>query len=259
MKKNWALAATALVALTIAGGAQAKEWTKVRIATEASYPPFAYTTPAGELAGFEIELGNAMCEAAKVECEWFPVDWEGLIPGLIANKYDAIMASMSSTEERKQFIDFSEKYYQTPPGIAVLKDSDIAEATPEALDGLYLGVQVGTTHAIFAEEKFEGSSITTYPSADEYKLDLEGGRVDAVIDDVVVLSDWLKSEDGACCKLLGTMAPVPEIHGEGVGVGMRQGEAELNALFSKAVKDLRESGKYQEIAAKYFDFDVYGE
>lgn len=259
MNKKYMVAAAAVMSVAMIGSASAKDWEKVRIATEASYPPFAYTTASGELVGFEIEIGNAMCEAAKVECEWFPVDWEGLIPGLIANKYDAIMASMSSTEERKQFIDFSEKYYQTPPGIAVRKDSEISEATPEAFDGLYVGVQVGTTHAIFAEQEFDGSTVTTYPSADEYKLDLEGGRVDAVIDDVVVLSDWLKSEDGDCCKLLGTMKPIPEIHGEGVGVGMRQGETELNELFSKAVKDLRESGKYQEIAAKYFDFDVYGE
>ncbi|WP_310619748.1 transporter substrate-binding domain-containing protein [Flexibacterium corallicola] len=257
--KNWALAATALVAVSVAGGVQAKEWTKIRIATEASYPPFAYTTASGELVGFEIDLGNALCEAAKVECEWYPVDWEGLIPGLLANKYDAIMASMSATEERKEMISFSPKYYNTPPAIAVPKDSNLSEASVEGLKDATIGVQVGTTHAIFADEVLKDAEVSVYPSADEYKLDLENGRVDAIVDDVVVLSEWINSEKGACCKLLGTMSTIPEIHGEGVGVGLRKDDKELSELFAKATTTIRENGVYKQINDKYFDFDVYGD
>ncbi|WP_068010253.1 transporter substrate-binding domain-containing protein [Pseudovibrio axinellae] len=253
------IATVATLALIASTQVQAKEWTKIRIATEASYPPFAFTTADGQLAGFEIELGNALCAEAKVECEWMPVDWDGLIPGLVAGKYDTIMASMSITPERKERIDFSAKYYQTPPGVAVPKDSKITEASVEGMAGALVGAQVGATHAVFAEDILSKSDVSMYPTADEYKLDLESGRLDAAIDDVVVLSDWLNSEEGACCKLLGTMSSIPQIHGEGVGVGVRKGNQDLADLFSKAVIALRENGKYKEINDKYFDFDAYGE
>ncbi|SFK66874.1 amino acid ABC transporter substrate-binding protein, PAAT family (TC 3.A.1.3.-) [Pseudovibrio ascidiaceicola] len=252
-------ATVATLALLASTQVQAKEWTKVRIGTEASYPPFAYTTADGKLIGFEIELGNALCAELKVECEWMPVDWDGLIPGLVAGKYDTIMASMSITPERKQRIQFSEKYYQTPPGVAVPNDSKITEASIEGMSGALVGAQVGATHAVFAEDILTKSEVSLYPTADEYKLDLESGRLDAAVDDVVVLSDWLKSEEGNCCKLLGTMSPIPEIHGEGVGVGVRKNDQDLADLFSKAVIALRENGKYKEINDKYFDFDAYGE
>ncbi|GHB18881.1 amino acid ABC transporter [Pseudovibrio japonicus] len=252
-------ATVATFAVLASSQVQAEEWTKVRIGTEASYPPFAYTTSDGQLAGFEIDLGNALCAEMKVECEWMPVDWDGLIPGLVAGKYDAIMASMSITPERKERIEFSEKYYQTPPGVAVPKDSPITEATVEGMAGALVGAQSGATHAIFAEEVFTESDVSLYPTADEYKLDLESGRLDAAVDDVVVLSEWLNSEDGNCCKLLGTMAAIPEIHGEGVGVGVSKNDQDLADLFSKAVIALRENGTYKEINDKYFEFDAYGE
>ncbi len=252
-------ATVATLALLASTQIQAKDWSKIRIATEASYPPFAYTTADGKLVGFEIELGNAICEELKAECEWMPVDWDGLIPGLIAGKYDSIMASMSITPERKQRIQFSEKYYNTPPGIAVPKDSPITEATIDGMKGYLVGAQVGATHAVFAEEVLSKSEVSLYPTADEYKLDLESGRLDAAVDDVVVLTDWLNSDEGACCKLLGTMTPVPEIHGEGAGVGVRKSDQDLADLFSKAVIALRKNGKYKEINDKYFEFDAYGE
>ena len=103
------------------------------------------------------------------------------------------------------------------------------------------------------------SEIKLYPTADEYKLDVANGRVDAVVDDVVVLSEWLKTEDGACCKLLGTLPIDPVINGEGAGIAVRKGETELADKFTAAIAAIRESGKYQEINAKYFAFDVYGD
>ncbi|MTI16705.1 transporter substrate-binding domain-containing protein [Rhodobacteraceae bacterium RKSG542] len=257
MKKTL-LAGVAVAMSLMAGTAGAEEWKKVRIAVEASYPPFAYTTADGKLVGFEIDLGNAMCDAMKIECEWHSVDWDGLIPGLIANKYDAIMASMSITPERKEHIGFSAKYYNSPPGVAVAKDSGITEYTADSMEGKLIGAQSGTIHSLFAEEVFNKSDVNLYPTADEYKLDLESGRVDAVVDDVIVLTDWLKSEDGNCCKLLGTMTPDPKIHGEGVGVGVRKGDTDLADIFSKSVEVIRGNGVYKEINDKYFEFDVYG-
>ncbi|WP_068082140.1 transporter substrate-binding domain-containing protein [Polycladidibacter stylochi] len=253
------LAAVAVVALSTLTGAQAKEWKEIRIGTEAAYPPFAYVTADGKLAGFDIDMGNAICEQMKAKCTWIAQDWDGLIPGLLAGKHDAILASMSITEERKQIIGFSKKYYQTPSGIAIPKDSDLTEATPEALAGKTIGAQASTTHSIYAETMFPDSTIKLYTSADEYKLDLESGRIDAAIDDIMILSEWVKAKDGACCKVLTGFKSVPEIHGEGAGIGVRKEDTDLADQFSKAVAELRANGKYKKINDKYFDFDVYGE
>src|SRR5690606_21600065 len=160
---------------------------------------------------------------------------------------------------RKQQVDFSKKYYNTPPAIVVPKDSELTEATYEAFDGKTLGAQGSTTHANYAEAHLKGAEIKLYPTADEYKLDVANGRVDGVIDDVVVLSEWLKSDDGACCKLLGTLPVDPVINGEGAGIAVRKGETALADKFTAAIAAIRASGKYQEINAKYFPFDVYGD
>jgi polar amino acid transport system substrate-binding protein len=193
------------------------------------------------------------------DCEFVTSDWDGIIPALLAGKFDAIIASMSITEERKEKVDFTNKYYNTPPAIAVPKDSDIAEATDAALDGKMIGAQSSTTHSNYAEEKLSSAELKLYPTPDEYKLDIATGRIDAVIDDVIVLQQWLETEDGACCKILGTLAIDPVINGEGAGIALRKGEDELREKFNTAIEAIRADGTYQEINDKYFDVDVYGD
>ena len=250
-------AATA-AALTIAAIATANAET-VRIGTEGAYPPFNNLTPDGQLVGFDIDIAKALCDEMKVECEFVTQDWDGLIPALEANKFDAIIASMSITDERKKKVDFTNKYYNTPPAIAVPKDSDIKGVTAEDLAGKTIGAQSATTHANFAEEKYPDADVKVYPTADEYKLDISNGRLDAVVDDVVVLSDWVKSEDGACCKILGTVKPDPAIYGEGIGIALRKGDDALREKFNTAIAAIRANGTYKKINDKYFDFDVYGD
>ena len=138
------------------------------------------------------------------------------------------------------------------------KDSDITEATAEALAGKAIGAQVSTTHAQAAAALFPSADVRQYPTAEEYKLDIENGRLDAVMDDVVVLDEWLKSDAGACCKLLSTLPADPEIYGKGVGVGLRKGSDKLKQMFNEAIVAIREDGTYKTIQDKYFEFDVYG-
>ncbi|MCM5558546.1 ABC transporter substrate-binding protein [Pleomorphomonas sp. JP5] len=249
--------AAALLALSL-GGASAKEWKKVVIGTEGAYPPFNYVDTDGKLKGFDVDIALALCEEMKVECEVVAQDWDGMIPALLAGKFDGIIASMSITPERKKVIDFSEKYYNTPPAIVAPKDTDIKGVTPEDLAGKTVGAQVSTMHADYVEKVLTESELKSYPTADEYKLDLANGRLDAANDDSVVLSEWLKTEAGACCKLVGMVTPVLEIHGPGAGVGVRKEDTDLRDMFSAAIKAIRANGKYEEINKKYFDFDVYG-
>ena len=248
-----------LLALAAAtGAANAKDWTTVRIGTDATYPPFESQDASGAIVGFDVDIGNAVCAELKLTCEFSNQDWDGIIPALTARKIDAILSSMSITEERLKSIDFTDKVYNTPPAIAVPKDSDIAGVTPDDLAGKTIGVQSSTTHAAYAEKILTGSTVTYYKTADDYKLDLSSGRVDAAIDDVIVLTEWLATPDGACCKLLGTIKNIPEIHGLGAGIGVRKEDTDLKALFNKGLAAIRASGKYKEINDKYFTFDAYG-
>jgi polar amino acid transport system substrate-binding protein len=256
ISKHLTLIASAAAVALMAHAAQAQE--VIRIGTEGAYPPFNVLEADGTLTGFDIDIARALCEEMQAECEFVTSDWDGIIPALIAGRFDAIIASMSITEERKEQVDFTEKYYNTPPAIAVPVDSEIAEATDEALAGVALGAQSSTTHSNYAEEKLPSADIRLYPTPDEYKLDIVNGRIDAVIDDVIVLSEWLGTEDGACCKLLGTLEPDPVINGEGAGIAVRKGEDELRERFNAAIQAIRENGTYQEINDKYFDVDVYG-
>ncbi len=245
-------AATLAVGWLVASAGAAE---KIRIGTEGAYPPFNYMTAGGELAGFDVEIAEALCAEMGVECEFVIQDWDGMIPALLSGKYDAIIASMSITEERKKKVDFTEKYYNTPPAIGVAKDSDIRGSAD--LAGRVIGAQGSTTHSNYAEAKFGDSEVRLYPTPDEYKLDLESGRVDAVIDDVVVLSEWVKTPEGSCCKVLETLPTDPVINGEGAGIAIRKGENELREMFNKAIMGIRANGKYKAINDKYFEFDVY--
>lgn len=249
----FAAASVAAVAL-FAGSVSAQE--KIVIASEGAYPPFNSLETDGTLTGFDIDIARALCEEMKAECEIVTNDWDGMIPALQSKKFDAIIASMSITPERLQQVDFSKKYYNTGPAIAVPKDTDITDV--EGLKGKTLGAQTSTTHANYAEKHMAESELKLYPTADEYKLDIQNGRIDAVIDDVVVLSEWVKSENGACCKILTPLPVDVEINGEGAGIAVRKGDP-LADKFTAAIAAIRENGKYKEINDKYFDFDVYGE
>ena len=251
-----AISAAAL-ALTM-GAASAQDMMKLKIGTEGAYPPFNNLEADGSLVGFDIDIAKALCEEMKADCEFVTQDWDGIIPALQAGKFDAIIASMSITEERMEKVDFTNKYYNTPPALAAPKDTDITGVTKEDLAGKVVGAQGSTTHSNYAEATYTDSEVKLYPTADEYKLDINSGRVDAVVDDVIVLGDWLATDDGACCKIVGTITPVVEIHGPGAGIAIRKGEDELREKFNAAIDAIRANGKYKEINDKYFDFDAYG-
>ena len=194
----------------------------------------------------------------KAKCEFVTQDWDGMIPALQAGKFDAIIASMSITPERLEKVDFTNKYYNTPPAIAAPKDTDIKGVSKEDLAGKTIGAATSTTHFNYSTATYTESEIKGYPSSQEFLLDLASGRLDAVNDDILVLEGWLKSPDGACCKLVGTITPVTEIHGPGIGIAIRKGETELVDKFNAAIEAIRANGKYEAINDKYFEFDVYG-
>ena len=181
-----------------------------------------------------------------------------MIPALKARKFDAIVASMSITEERKRQIDFSEKYYQTPARLVAPKDAGF-EGTPDGLAGKRIGVQRGATHQCYAEKMFPEAEIVLYGSQDEVFRDLALGRVDAQLSDSLIAQEsFLSSDEGADFAFLGGDHTDVDCYGEGVGIAVRKGEDKLREDFSEAITALRENGSYAEINDKYFPFDIYG-
>ena len=253
--KRLTLAAAAIALMLAPAAAQET----LKIGTEGAYPPFNNLNAEGKLEGFDIDIANALCAEMKVTCEFVTQDWDGIIPALQAGKFDAIIASMSITDERKKQVDFTDKYYQTPPALIVPKDSTIADISPAALAGKTIGVQGSTTHSNYAEATYKDSEIKLYPTTDEQELDIVNGRIDASMGDIALMEGFLaKPEGAACCKMLGAIKPVPEFHGEGAGIAVRKGETELAERFNAAIDAIRASGKYKEINDKYFKYDVYG-
>jgi lysine-arginine-ornithine-binding protein len=241
------------------GGAGADEMRKVRIGTEGAYPPFNSIDASGQLVGFDIDIANALCAAAKFQCEFVVQDWDGIIPALQANKYDAIIASMSITEKRKEVVDFTGKYYNTPAKFIAAEGTEFDFTQDSGLDGKKIGVQGSTIHEDFARYMWPKAEVVTYATQDEANADLVSGRVDLVMaDSVALLEGFLVTDAGQGYAFAGPDYNDPKYHGEGAGIAIRKGEQDLVDAFNKAIAQIRSDGTYAAINAKYFDFDVYG-
>ena len=224
----------------------------------APYPPFADQDANGNRTGFEIELGEAICKAMGETCVWTPIAWDGIIPALNAKKIDAIFASMSITEKRMKVIDFSDKYYNTPAAMVAAKSASI-DGSPDSVKGKIVAVQVSTTHADYAKKYFSDTAdeVKTYQAFDEHNNDLVAGRVDAVVGDSLAFADFLSGDAGKNFEIKAYLND-EAVFGKGVGVGLRKSDGELRAKFNAAIAKVLEDGTYDEIAKKYFDFDIYG-
>ncbi len=259
--KKWVLvflvAVLTVCAVGNASAADAKK--KLRIGTEGAYPPFNLVDKNGQVQGFDIDISKALCKEMGMECEFKVQDWDGLIPGLLAKKFDAIVASMSITDERKQKVDFTNKYYQTPARFVAKKGAGIT-VSKEGLKGKTVGVQRATIHENFVRDMFgDAVTIKAYATQDEANMDLVAGRLDLVIADAtVLLGGFLNTDAGKGFEFVGPSYIDKKWFGEGVGIAVRKGDNELRQKLNKAIDAIRANGVYQKINAKYFDFDVYG-
>lgn len=255
--KKLLTALTAVVAFS-AVNVSAKDWSSIRVGVEGAYPPYSWTTPSGELAGFDIDIANALCTEMKAKCVLVPQDWDGMIPALMTRKFDAIVASMSITEERKQKIDFTDKYYQVASRFVTKKGASF-DFSREGLKGKKVGVQRATTYDKYVTDNFDGVEIKRYGAQDEAFLDLKAGRLDLVISNIPsVKKGLLDKEGGDAYEMMGPMITDKAWFGEGVGIAIRKNSPELREKFNQAIQSIRANGVYKTIQDKYFDFDIYG-
>lgn len=258
MKKIVLLGALALTAFSALVQAEEKP---LRIGIEAAYPPFAFKTPEGNISGFDYDIGNALCEEMKVKCVWIEQEFDGLIPALKVRKFDAVLSSMSITEERKRSVDFTGKYYATPARLAMKAGTELANV-PADLKGKKIGVQRSSVYDRYATDVFApaGAEIVRYSSQNEIFLDLASGRLDGTLADVVNIDDgFLKTDAGKGFALIGPDFTDEKYFGEGQGIAVRKGDKALADKISAAILAIRANGKYQEVQDKYFQFNVYGE
>jgi polar amino acid transport system substrate-binding protein len=250
----------AVVALSLAAAlapAMAKDWKTIRIGTEGAYPPFNNLNSKGELEGFEIDYAKALCAKMKVECTFVAQDWDGIIPALLSNKFDVIIASMSITDERKKKVDFTDPYYDTPAAFIAPKSTTSTDISPAALKGKLIGAQGSTTHSNFLEKTYKDSQIKLYQTQDEANLDLLNGRLDYVEADKVVLSDFLKGKGKDCCHFVSDVVKDRSLFGNGVGMAVRKEDTDLKAMLNKAIADAQADGTFKKIQDQYFDFNIF--
>ncbi len=276
---------TVLCSLLIIGNVYAD---KIKIGTEGAYPPWNSKDSSGKLIGFEVELANWLCIYMKADCTIVEQDWDGMIPALQMRKFDAIMAGMSITDERKKVITFSQGYADEVASLAVMKGSSLVGMdTPEGINlslggsdvkkalktltgslaGKTVCTQTGTIHQNFLESGDVGSvNVRTYKTQDEVNLDLTSGRCDVALAAAVAFTDYAE-KSGKQVVLVGPTFSGGAF-GNGVGVGIRQAsqfgegsslgdrDAKLLKDFNEAIDQARKSGKISELAIKWFGFDA---
>lgn len=235
---------------------QAKE---IRLASDFTYPPFNYKNSEGVPVGFDIEIADALCEQAKLDCTWVSQSWDSLIPSLLARKSDVIMASMRITEERKRKILFTDKYYQTPAVFVAAKSAEFG-IDEKGLEGKTIGVQQGTIHDRYVTDKFgDIVNIKRYTGQDEVYLDLQNGRLDLTFGNSDQLSlAFLDKKEGEGFEFKGKAVTDKAYIGEGTALALRKQDSKLAKQFNTAIEEIRANGTYDKIAAKYFTFDIYG-
>lgn len=250
---------------------------KITIATEGAYAPWNYTNADGTLGGYEIELANLLCERMKIECEIIAQEWNGIIPGLTVGKYDAIIASLGVTEERKKVVAFSKPYAKAPNGFLTATDNpmkdlpdfgksyDIANAQEEAegalkdlnekMSGKIVGVQTGSTAATFASHYLKDADIREYPSFEQLGLELNAGRIDVAVANVTTFKAAIDQSNG-------TLVHVgPSFSGGVLGLGtinvaLRPQDEALKAAFDAAITSVIKDGTNKTLTEKWFGVDI---
>lgn len=241
--KKLIIAAAALLALGSAPQAQET----VRIATEGAYAPWNFLDDAGKPAGFEIDLGNAICEKAGLTCEWVINDWDSIIPNLLAGNYDVIMAGMSITDERLETIDFTQNYF--PPDPSKFVAAAGSGVDPSALEGKRVGVQGGTIQAAYAEENLGSTNtVVSFSTADQAMADLAAGNLDAILADGAYLEPVVAAASGAL-EFVGEDVMI----GNGVGAGLRKEDTELKAKLDETLTALKQDGTVDKLIAQWFE------
>ena len=220
----------------------------LRIATEGAYAPFNYTNKDGSLAGFDIDIANALCDKMAVKCEITAQDWDGIIPALKTGKFDAIVAAMSVTPERSEQVDFSEPYYTNSLVFLAKNGSSFNPSVQADIMAAKIGAQRSTLSSQWLTQTYPGVQPQLYDTLDNAFIDLGNGRIDAMISDKLPAKTWLASDTGKDFHIVGDEIDADDK----IAVAVDKGNAELVAKINKALSEIKADGSYDKIVAKHF-------
>lgn len=210
------------------------------------------------MSGFDIDLTNALCEKMNAKCTYIKQDWDGIIPALLARKFDAIIATMDITEARLKKVAFTDKYQHIPARFVALKGT-LYEETNAFMSGKKIGVQRASSMDTYVSDNYPDAKIMRYGSANDAYLDLKSGRLNYVLADSAAITDGLLGKKGGDkFNFVGPKLNDPKWFGEGAGIAIRKQDKDLVEQFNRAIEAVRADGTYQKIQDKYFSFDIYG-
>ncbi|CAB3804610.1 ABC transporter substrate-binding protein [Paraburkholderia fynbosensis] len=253
-----AIAAFALLASAFPIPAQVKSLATIRFGVEAAYPPFESKTASGQLQGFDIDLGNALCAQLKAKCVWVENSFDGLIPALKARKFDAIDSAMNINAKRAEQVDFTVPLYLTPAQLVAKKGSALLPSA-ESLTGHKVGVLQGSIQEQYAIQMWapKNVDVQSYQTQDHAYDDLVAGRIDATFVDATAASlGFLNQANGKGFAFAGPSVNDAKIIGTGVGIGVRKGDHQLLDALNGAFAELKRNGTYQQLLKKYFTVDL---
>lgn len=219
----------------------------LRVGVDPTLKPFAYVTPAGEIAGFDIDVAKEVCTRLQRECVFVPTEWDGLIPSLNARKVDVLITAMSITTAREQVVDFSRPYYKSPSQLLVSQKID----TPKTI-----GVLRGSVDEVFGRYHYKQAKIIAYSNQMEALMDLQFGRLDAVLGPRIELQYGLSDEQAGLFHFTGPVFDDPGFFGPGIGMAVRENDPLLGQV-NQAIADIRADGTWQKFADRYFEVDIW--
>lgn len=220
----------------------------LRIGTEGAYAPFNYTNADGTLGGFDVEIANAICADLQMTCEIIAQDWDGIIPGLKAGKYDAIVAAMSVTPERAKQVAFTDPYFSNALVFLAKKDSSFDPANSSDIDAHSIAAQRSTISSQWLENAYPKADMKLYDTLSNAFLDLGSGRVDAMISDKLPALEWLGSPSGSNYAIKGDEIDI----NDNFAIAVRPNDEALQTKINKSLANLKSNGTYDKINQKYF-------
>lgn len=231
-----------------AGGAEV-----LRIGVNLGYPPFGHADAQGQPAGFDIDIARALCAAMAKTCRLVVIDWEDNVTALLLKRIDAVVASMSITEERKRLVAFTNRYYRTPMQFVARRGFD-RPITADGLRGLKVGVASDTTAERYMRQTF-GTGVELVLDPDQEKLSraLAAGQLDLMLADSLAMWSVTNSDLGRGFEFVGS----PIYVNEDIGIAVRKQDDALRQQLNQAIARIRIDGTYQKINARYFPFSIY--
>jgi polar amino acid transport system substrate-binding protein len=231
---------------------------RLRVLTEADYPPFNYYDEEARLTGFNIDLARAICRELSVDCEINTAEWSTLVPSLKNNEADAVIASIAITGKALADVDFTSRYYTTPARFVGKAGNGFKEISVETLRGERIAVVRGSSHEAFLRDFFGRAKILPYDTAEQARVALKDGEADLLFGDSISLMFWIQgTASNRCCEFKGEGYTEPRYFGDGVGIAIKKGNGRLREVLDYALARVKASGRYEELMLRYFPLPLY--